>query len=146
VTARHPAFGDLLREMASGGYIEEFEAGTGWVLFAGVMLILVGAINMLAGFAAILNSHYLRRDTLFSNTHLWGWVLLAWGIVQVFVAFGIWGGYGRAAVIGVFSACANIIVQLAWANTNPLWALVAIAADGLVIYGLCVYGGNRNET
>jgi hypothetical protein len=128
-----------------GGYIEDLEPGTGWVMFAGVILLLVGGLNILAGVAAIVDSHYLTADVLFSNMHVWGWFFLIWGIAQCAIAVGIWAGYGWAAVIGVFSACGNIIAQLAWAHTYPVWAICAIVADGLVIYGLMVYGGSRNQ-
>jgi uncharacterized membrane protein len=125
--------------------VDDLEPGTGWVLFAGVMLLLVGAWNIIDGIAALAGSDYLVNRLAFSNLHAWGWFFLIWGIVQCGVALAIWAGRGWAAVIGVISACGNIVGQLLWARTLPVWAIAIIVADVLVIYGLVVYGGDRGE-
>jgi hypothetical protein len=127
-------------------YVDELEPGTGWVLYAGIMLLLVGCWNIIDGIVAIGNSSYLVNRVPFSNLHAWGWFFLIWGIVQCGVGVAIWAGRSWAAVIGVVSAFGNILAQLAWARTSPVWAVCVIAADALVIYGLVVYGGDRGES
>jgi multidrug transporter EmrE-like cation transporter len=42
-------------------------------------------------------------------------------------------------------AFANAIAQLSWARAYPVWAVCAMVIDALVIYGLIVYGGRRDE-
>ena len=117
--------------------------GYGWLTFAGVMLILVGSFNVIDGIAAIANSSYLANHVLFSNMHAWGWFFLIFGIVQVIAGFAVMGGSGWAAFIGVATAFFNLIAQLSWARTYPVWAISAMVVDVLVIYGLIVYGGRR---
>jgi hypothetical protein len=110
------------------------------------MLIMVGFFNVIDGIAAISNSNYVANQLLFANLDAWGWFFLLWGILQVFAGFAIIAGSGWAAMVGIISAFFNAIAQLSWARANPFWAICAIVADALIIYGLVVYGGRRTET
>jgi hypothetical protein len=118
--------------------------GSGWIGFAGVMLVLVGCFNIISGIAAIANSDYLVNQLLFANLDAWGWFFLLWGILQIFAGFGIFSGAGWAAMVGIASAFVNIIAQLSWARANPFWAICAMVIDVLIIYALVVYGGRRD--
>ncbi len=126
------------------GYADSIE-GSGWVGFAGIMLTLVGFFNIIDGIAAIADSKYLVNQLLFSNLHAWGWFFLIFGVVQVCAGFGVMAGAGWAAIVGIVSAFFNAIAQLSWARAYPVWAIVAVVADVLVIYALVVYGGQRTE-
>jgi hypothetical protein len=124
-------------------YAEE-ASGTGWIAFAGTMLILVGFFNVIDGIAAISGSSYLVNQLLFSNLDAWGWFFLIWGGIQVIAGFAVYTGAGWGAIVGVISAFGNAIAQLSWARAYPVWAVCAIVLDVLVIYGLMVYGGRRD--
>src|SRR5688572_29331934 len=56
---------------------EADDSGTGWVLFAGSMIALVGLINFIYGIAAIDNSQFYVGDAEFviSDLNTWGWFL-----------------------------------------------------------------------
>jgi hypothetical protein len=118
---------------------------TGWIAFAGIMLVLVGTFNVIDGIAAIANSSYLANQLLFANLHAWGWFFLIWGIIQIFAGFAILAGSTWGAIVGVATAFLNAIAQLSWAHTYPVWAVSAIVLDVLVIYALIVYGGRRQS-
>jgi hypothetical protein len=125
---------------------EEPLVGSGWIGFAGVMLILVGFFNIIDGIAAIANSNYLANQLLFANMHAWGWFFLIWGAIQVLVGFAILGGSKWASFVGIAAAFFNIIAQLSWARTYPVWSITAMVVDALVIYALVVYGGQGRRT
>jgi len=124
---------------------EDEASGSGWIAFAGTMLILVGCFNVIDGIAALANSDYLVNQLLFSNLHAWGWFFLIWGAIQIVTGFAVYSGAGWAAIVGVVSAFGNAIAQLSWARAYPVWAIAAIVLDVLVIYGLVVYGGRREN-
>lgn len=128
-----------------GTYAEE-ESGTGWVAFAGTMLILVGCFNVIDGIAAIANSDYVVNQVLFANLDAWGWFFLIWGALQLCAGFAIYAGAGWAMIVGIVAAFGNAIAQLSWARANPVWAIAAIVLDVLIIYGLVVYGGRPTST
>src|SRR5262245_29067308 len=121
-------------------------AGSGWIGFAGIMLILVGFFNVIDGIAAIGNSNYLANQLLFANMDAWGWFFLIWGIIQIIAGFAIMSGATWGAIVGITTAFFNIIAQLAWAQTYPVWAIAAMVVDGLIIYALVVYGGRGRES
>ena len=121
-------------------------AGSGWIGFAGIMLILVGFFNVIDGIAAIGNSNYLANQLLFANMDAWGWFFLIWGVIQIIAGFAIMSGATWGAIVGITTAFFNIIAQLAWAQTYPVWAIAAMVVDGLIIYALVVYGGRGRES
>jgi hypothetical protein len=134
------------RDRFDSTFEDDASSGTGWIAFAGTMLVLVGCFNIIQGIAAIANSDYLRNQLLFSNMHAWGWFFLIWGAVQVCAGFAIYAGSGWAAIVGIISAFGNAIAQLSWARAYPVWAVCAIVLDVLIIYALVVYGGRRTDT
>jgi hypothetical protein len=128
----------------TGGTYDYDVAGTGWIGFAGVMLVLVGFFNIIQGIAAIGNSDYVVNQLLFANMDAWGWFFLIWGILQLCAGFAIFSGAAWGAIVGIVSAFGNAIAQLAWARGNPFWALTALVIDVLIIYALVVYGGRKD--
>ncbi len=126
---------------AAQRYESAAQVGSGWIGFAGIMLILVGFFNVIDGISAIANADYLVNQLLFANLDAWGWFFLIWGILQIFAGFAIMNGATWGAIVGVVTAFVNAIAQLSWARTYPVWAIAAIVLDVLIIYALVVYGG-----
>ena len=90
------------------------ESGSGWVLFAGIMILVAGTLNIIYGIAAIDNANFFVNDAqfVFSDLNTWGWIVLVLGVLQVFAAFSIWqgGGYGRW--FGIFVVALSAIGAL----------------------------------
>jgi magnesium-transporting ATPase (P-type) len=124
----------------------EEQRGTGWMIFAGTILAIVGTLNFIAGIAAIDNSKFFVGDAkyMFANLNTWGWVALTFGVVQVLTAFGVWAGSRGAAWLGVGFASLNAIALLLALPSYPLFALALFSMDVLVIYGLVAYAGRTN--
>jgi uncharacterized membrane protein HdeD (DUF308 family) len=112
--------------------------GQPWVIFAGIMILLVGVMNVIYGIAAIDKSTFFVQDAkfVFAELNTWGWVLLVVGAIQLIAAFGIWSRRGWGRWIGIISASCNAIVQLLFISSFPLAALALFSIDLLVIYGL----------
>jgi hypothetical protein len=122
----------------------EYTPGEGWLLFAGVMLLLAGIVNVIWGIAAIDDSVFFTdegRYVLFDDLNTWGWFFLIVGILQFIAAYSIWTGGGFGVVFGVFSAGLNAIILLFTVNAFPFAAFMLFILDILVIYGLVAYGG-----
>ena len=121
------------------------DRGDSWVMFAGVMLALVGILNIVYGIAAIDRSTLFTADAAYVLTDLrtWGWVLLVVGAVQFLAAFAIWAGAEWGRWVGIITASANAIVQMFFIPAFPLLSVTLFAVDVLVIYGLITYGGRR---
>ena len=126
-----------------GGSYSDVDEGGGWRLFAGIMIVLVGVLNVIYGIAAIDSANFFvaNQKYIVSDLNTWGWVLLVLGALQIFAAFSIWngGGFGRWFGIGVASL--NAIAALLSIPGYPFWSLAVFTIDILIIYGLASYGG-----
>lgn len=118
-------------------------AGGGWITFAGVMIVIVAILNIVDGIAAISKSSFFIGDAkyILSDLKTWGWIILLIGVVQLFVAFGIWAGNQVARWTGIVIVSVNAIAQLLFIPAYPFWALAIFSLDVLVLYGLAAYGG-----
>ena len=123
------------------------EAGYGWVIFAGTMLMIVGVLNIVYGIAAIGNSSFFVNDAKYviSSLNTWGWVVLIIGIVQLLTAFGVWARNTFATWLGVAIASLSAIAQLLMISAYPLLSIALFAIDLAVVYGLAVHGGHAEE-
>jgi hypothetical protein len=121
------------------------EKGAGMLAFAGVMLIIVGALNVIYGIAAISKSDFYVGHTrfIFNNLGGWGWVITIIGAVQVAAALSILRQTGWGRWLGVATASLNAIAQLLFIPSYPLASLALFAVDILVIYALVTYGARR---
>ena len=131
------------RSATSAGAYDE--AGGGWILFAGIMLMLVGLLNVIWGIAAIADSSFFIHDTryILSNLNTWGWVTLIIGVVQMLAAYSIWAGNQFGRWVGITVAGLSAIGALMSIPAYPFWSLAIFAVDILVIYGLSAYGGRH---
>jgi hypothetical protein len=127
---------------AQGAYDEP---GGGWILFAGIMLMLVGVLNVIWGIAAIGDSSFFINDQKYivSNLNTWGWVTLILGAVQIAAAYSIWNGNQFGRWFGIVVAALSAIGALMSIPAYPFWSLAVFAVDILVIYGLAAYGGRH---
>ena len=121
--------------------------GSGWLVFAGVILFVAGALNVVDGVAAITDSKFYGRrvEYIVGDLHTWGWVHLVLGALLICVVFGLWAGAPWARWVGIGLAAINAVTRLLFLPAYPLLSLALFAIDLLVIYGLAVYGGTRAE-
>jgi hypothetical protein len=131
-----------------GGGMTAEASGTGWVMFAAVLLGLAGLWNFIEGVAAISNAHVYvgNANYVFSDLKTWGWIVLVLGVLQGFAAFALLAGSEIARWFGIAVAGVNAIGQLMFIPAYPVWGLAMFSVDMLIIYGLAVYGGKRLRT
>jgi hypothetical protein len=124
------------------------EKGVGWIVFAGIMIVIAGVLNVIYGIAAIGESTFFVENTQFilSGLNTWGWVTLVLGVLQIIAAFSIFRGGGFGRWFGIFVAGLSAIGALLAIPAYPLWSVAIFAVDILIIYGLAAYGGERAAT
>jgi hypothetical protein len=121
------------------------EKGSGWVLFAWIMLAFAGVMNIVYGITALANARFYVADAvfIFGDLRTWGWIAIVFGIVELLVAASVWRGGEIGRWLGIVIAGFNAVAQMGSMQSYPFWTLVIIAFDVLVIYALAVYGGRR---
>jgi hypothetical protein len=120
---------------------------SGWVTFAGVMLLIAGVLNVIYGIAAIGDSKFFIQDQkyILSNLNTWGWITLLLGALQLLAAFSLWAGqlYGR--FVAILAASLSALAALLSIPAYPFWSLAIFAIDIIVIYQVAMYGGAGYE-
>jgi len=131
-----------------GGVYADVEKGSGWLLFAGIMIVMVGVLNIIYGIAAIDNANFFvaNQKYIISDLNTWGWVLLIVGCLQMLAAFSIWSGGGYGRWFGIAMASINAIAALLAIPAYPFWSLTVFTLDILIIYGLACYGGGHRRS
>ena len=127
-----------------GEAVPEPTGWVGWLFFAGVIMILVGIFQAIAGLVALFNSSYFlvpSADLVVAVNYTgWGWVHLIAGILLLLAGFGVLTGQTWARVVGVVLAGISALLNIAFLAAYPLWSVVVIALDVIIIYALCVHG------
>jgi len=123
---------------------EKTTGWTGWVVFAGVILVVSGLFSIVQGLVALIgpNAYYvLAAGSLWLlDVTGWGWWNLIIGFLFCVTAMGLFVGQTWARVVAVVVAVLSAVGQLLLIPAQPWWSLIVIAIDILVIYALIVHG------
>lgn len=114
---------------------------SGWIAFAGVMMVILGSLDAIWGLAAILNDEVVvvgGHGALIFDITTWGWFQLILGVVVGLTGLGLIVGNEAARVVGIFLLALNAVLQIVWFPAAPLWAFLMIILDVVIIYQLTV--------
>jgi hypothetical protein len=116
---------------------------SGWITFAGWLLIVLGAVDVLEGLIAVARQHYYLltpTQIIVFDLKTWGWITLIWGVVIGLAGLGLLTGNAIARWFAIVIVSLNVLEQLGFVGNSayPLWALTSIALSGVVIYALIV--------
>ena len=123
---------------------EERTGWTGWMYFAGTMLLIGGTLSIIYGFIALFNDNWVvfgNTNAVFLDLTGWGWVHVIIGALIVLAGFGVFTGNILARTLGVIVAAISMIANFLWLPVYPFWAIIIIVIDALVIWALMVHGG-----
>lgn len=115
----------------------------GWVWFGGAILVLVGIFNVIHGLVAIVRDQVFvvaPQSVLLFDVTGWGWVHLILGVIQIAIGAGIFAGARWALALGFLAAMVNAAFQLVSLPIYPIWSIIIIALDVVVVYALIVHG------
>lgn len=116
--------------------------GDGWIIFASIMLGMVGIFNIIYGLVAHFSAPFYTANANYVVTDLrtWSWILLGFGAAEVVAAACIPSRAQWARWLGIAVAGLTMIVSMVSIQGYPFWSLLFIGLNILVIYGLAVYG------
>jgi hypothetical protein len=121
--------------------------GTGWIVYSGVMLTIVGLLDIVDGLWAIDRADTKSNQLLYADKlGGWGWFYLILGIILVLTGIGIFFRAQVARWIGVVLAGIAIVANMLWVFVFPVTSLIIILLASLVVYGLVVYGEPEGTT
>lgn len=111
--------------------------------FGGILLILIGAFNLLGGFTALTNDGYFGRQIVYSNLTFWGWVFVIWGALQLLAGALVLARNPTGSVVGAGLASVSAMLWFVMLFAAPWNALVGVALSLLVIHSLTIGAGHR---
>ncbi|HWC09150.1 MAG TPA: hypothetical protein VG458_08860 [Solirubrobacterales bacterium] len=112
---------------------------TGWTVFAGAVMLIVGSLDALWGLAAILNDDIVfvgGQGVILADVTTWGWVHLILGSIVACTGLGLFAGTEWARFAAIFFVAINAVSQIVWFPAAPLWAFLMILLDVTIIYQL----------
>ena len=131
-----------------GADYDEPTGWTGWISFAGVMMIIGGGLNLFYGIVAAVNDEWVvftNRSNVYLDISEWGWVHIIMGAIVLLAGIGVFSGNILARIVGVIVASISLIVNFFFIPVYPLWSLTVIVLDVLVIWALTAHGREMRQ-
>jgi len=123
-------------------------AAVGFILFAAIMMIMVGVFQAIQGLIGIFENEFYvaTRKYLFEfDATRWGWIHLILGLLVAFAGWGLFSGRTWARVVGITLAVLSAIANFLFIPYYPFWSLLIITLDVFVIWALAAHGGDMRE-
>jgi len=118
-------------------------AWRGWIVFAGLMLMVVGAFQAIEGLVALFrDEYYVVTDNglvVEMDYTGWGWIMLGLAVANILAGVGVLRGQTWARIWAIAAASLSVIVNLGFTSAYPLWVLMIVTLDIVIIYAMCVH-------
>jgi hypothetical protein len=121
--------------------------GAGRAVFAGVLLLIAGTLNIIYGIGALDDANIFVNEQrfIFTNLNTMGWVMIVLGIIQLTGGFSLIAGNTYGRVIGIIGASLGAIAALlSIGGNNPWWSLGIFALCLWILHGILMYGEERS--
>ena len=113
----------------------------GWIAFAGMLMMIIGGLDIFQGLVAVIRDQYYVQGTngaLVIDVSQWGWVMMIWGAILGFVGYGLLSGASWARWTAIFLVSVNFLAQLGFDGGAgyTLWSLCVIVLNIMVLFAL----------
>jgi hypothetical protein len=132
------------RESTEGGRMR----GAGRVVFAGILLLIAGTLNIIYGIGSLDDANIFVNDKryILTNLNTLGWVLIVLGAIQLTGGFSLLAGNTYGRVIGIIGGSLGAIgALLSIGGAYPWWSLGIFVLCVYVVHGIVVYGGDERS-
>ena len=77
---------------------------SGWWVFAGILLLIAGVLNIIWGIGAISDAKFFvaGQKYIVGGLHSWGWITLILGVIELFAGLSLFSGGGFGRWVGIF--------------------------------------------
>jgi hypothetical protein len=117
--------------------------GAGRVVFAALLLLMIGVLNIIYGIGAVSDAKFFVNDTryILTNLHTMGWVIIILGVIQLTAGFSLMAGHAYGRVIAIVAGSLGAIgALLSIGDGHPFWELAIFALCVWVVHGVVVFG------
>lgn len=134
-TATHQAENTVKQGFAAGASIA-----------AAVLLMTVGILQLFQGISAVAKDNLLvvgPEYTYKFDVTTWGWIHIVVGILIALTGLALLSGATWARVTAIVLAALSIIANFLWLPYYPLWSILIIALDVVVIWAVTTWDNDR---
>jgi hypothetical protein len=115
--------------------------GSGWIAFAGAYLLVAGGMNLIWGIVALSNKSAFHEDGLvWSTLNTWGWIAIVVGGAQMLAGLLVMGRMFAGQWLAGVLAILGIFVSFFSLGAYPVWSVIALATNGLVLWAVTAHG------
>ena len=121
----------------------------GWIMFAAIMMLLIGFFHVMAGLVAIVDDNFYvaTKEYVFQfDRTTWGWIHLILGIVVFIAGLSLFKGAIWARTVGVILGVISAVVGFAWLPWYPVWGILIVIIAVSVIWALTLHGRDADLT
>ncbi len=127
----------------------EMTGWVGWIGFASIMMMLLGAFHVFAGFIALFQDQYYKVSrsglTVHVSYDVWGWVHIIGGALIIAAAIGLFAGRLWARAIAVILCMFSAVINIGFLAADPIWSVIMITLNILVIWAITVHGSELKD-
>lgn len=126
----------------SGDSIVQQSVAKGTSMGAAVLLVTVGVLEFLQGISAVAKDDVFVVGVEYAykfDLTAWGWIHLVLGVIVALIGAVLFTGATWARVGAVVVCAVSIIVNFLWLPYYPLWAILIIALNTVVIWAVTTW-------
>lgn len=116
---------------------------SGWIAFAAILLFINGCFSGFWGLAAVLNDEVVTvgggAGVVIWDITAWGWAAMGIGLLLILTSIGLFTGNSAARWLAIVFATVSALFQFGVVTAFPLWAIMVIVIDLVVIYHLVAH-------
>ena len=139
----------VARVPAQSRSLSEPTGWVGWIVFAAVMMIMVGILHAIEGFVAIFkDTYYVVRPSglvISADYTAWGWTHLILGLLVAAAGAALFSGRMWARVIAIGLVLLSLLTNFTFISAYPVWSTIMIVVDVFIVYALIVHGREMKE-
>jgi hypothetical protein len=123
-------------------------AWAGAIVFGACVMVVLGTFNVIQGLYAIFEDEFYTiadGQVLLVDLTVWGWVFLIFGVIQVLAGWQLMKGATWARVVVMVLVGLNAASQMLFLPAYPLWSILIIALDMLVLWAVTFHGAEMRE-
>lgn len=129
--------------------VQKTSSWLGWVYFAGILMVVRGLFEMFQGIFALTNQHWFvatQNQLVLFDLGPWGWLQIVMGVLLLTGAALVFSGRMWGRIVGVVMMTVAMFVNLMWLPAYPIWGIILVALDIVVLYALVAHGGDARES
>ena len=120
------------------GYVETDYEPSGWLTFAGLMVLFPCFWNVIEGSIAVFRSAYFTGTAVFGTLAFWSLVWFGVGLLALIAGYAIIGGREWGRWVGIVIVVLSTIINMLTIPLYPWWSLFVVTIDILILYALTV--------